>query len=121
MMASRDKIFIKNLTIPCKIGILEEERSRAQEIIVDAVIFHDLREAGITDDINKTVSYSEIRQKIFDTVSRGEYRLLETVAQKTAALLLQDTETWKVTVRVRKKKYNQDPIIGIEITRLQHG
>lgn len=121
MIALNDKIFIKNLTIPCKIGILEEERSKEQEIIVDAEIFHELREAGITDDINKTVDYSEIRQKIFDTVSTGESKLLETVAQKIATLLLEDTETWKVTVRVRKKKYNQDPQIGIEITRLQHG
>ena len=117
----KDKIFIKNLVIPCKIGVLEEERSKEQDIIVDLEIFRELREAGITDDIDKTVNYSLIRQKISDAVSTGESRLLETVAQKIASLLLEDTETRKVTVRIRKKKYSQDPLIGIEITRLQHG
>jgi len=120
-MLLKDKIFIKNFRIPCKIGILEEERGKEQEVIVDVEIFRELREAGITDDIKKTVSYSEIRQKIYDTVSCGESKLLETVAQKIASLLLEDIETWKVTVRVRKKKYDHDPQIGIEITRLQHG
>jgi FolB domain-containing protein len=116
-----DKIYIKNLVLPCKIGILEEERSKVQDVVVDVEIFHELREAGSTDDINKTVDYSLIRQKIFDAVSKGESRLLETVAQKITSLLLEDPETLKVTVRVSKKKYNQDPMIGIEITRIQHG
>lgn len=117
----RDKIFIKNLVVPCKIGILEEERRRKQNVIVDVEIFHELREAGITDDVSKTVSYSEIRQKIFDIVSRGEFRLLESVAQNIASLLLKDSGTRKVKVQVRKKKYSKNPLIGIEITRLQHG
>ena len=116
-----DKIVIKNLVVPCKIGLLEEERKRKQDVIVDVEIFHELREAGITDDISKTVSYSEIREKIFDIVSRGESRLLESVAQSIASLLLKDSKTQKVKVRVRKKKYSKAPLIGIEITRLRHG
>lgn len=116
-----DKIFIKNLVVPCKIGLLEKERSKKQDVIVDVEIYHELSEAGITDDIGKTVSYSEIRKKIFDVASGCESRLLESVAQSIASLLLKDPETRKVTVRVRKKKYSKAPIIGIEITRLQHG
>lgn len=120
-MTLKDKIFIKNLVIPCKIGVLEAERGKEQDVIVDVEIFHDLREAGITDDINKTVNYSEIRHKIFDAVSSSEFKLLENLAQEIASLLLEDTETQKVTVRLRKKKYSQAPLIGIEITRTQHG
>ena len=118
---SKDKIFIKNLVVPCKIGLLEEERSSEQDLIVDVEVFHDLREAGITDDINKTTSYSEIRQKIFNVVSSCESKLLENVAQRIASVLLEDPMTRKVNVRVRKKKYSTDPLIGIEITRLKHG
>jgi FolB domain-containing protein len=121
MIFSKDKIFIKSLTVPCKIGLLEEERNSEQDIVVDVEVFHDLREAGITDDISKTISYSEIRQKIFNVASGCESKLLETVAQRIASVLLEDSETRKVTVRVRKKKYSTDPLIGIEITRLKHG
>ena len=117
----KDKIFIKNLVVRCKIGILEEERSSEQDLIIDVEVFHDLREAGITDEISKTISYSEIRQKIFDVVSGCESKLLENVAQRIASVLLEDSETRKVNVKVRKKKYSTDPLIGIEITRLKHG
>jgi FolB domain-containing protein len=116
-----DKIFIKNMVLPCKIGLSEKERRKKQDVIVDVEIFRDLREAGISDNISKTASYSEITRKISKLVSGCEARLLESIAQNIASLLLEDSGTGKVTVRVRKKKYSRNPLIGIEITRLQHG
>ena len=116
-----DKIFIRNLVVPCRVGVPEEERGRRQDVIVDVYIFHDLREAGIADDLGKTVSYSEVRQKIFDFVSKGEFRLLESIAEGIASLLLEGSAVTKVKVRVSKKKYSKSPNIGIEITRVQHG
>jgi len=116
-----DRIFIKNLVLPCKVGLSERERRRKQDVIVDVEIFRDLREAGITDDISKTVSYSEVTREISKLVAGCESKLLESIAQNIASLLLEDSETRKVTVRVRKKKFGRNPLIGIEITRLQHG
>ncbi|MBI3858968.1 MAG: dihydroneopterin aldolase [Thaumarchaeota archaeon] len=116
-----DKIFIKNLVVPCRVGVPEMERSRRQHVIVDLYVFRDLRGAGIADDLGKTVSYSEVRQKIFDFVSTGEFRLLESIAEGIASLLLESSAVTKVKVRVSKKKYAKSPNIGIEITRTQHG
>ena len=102
-------------------GVTQKERRRRQGVVVSVHIFHDLKEAGIADDLRKTVSYSEVRQKIFGFVSRGEFRLLESVAEGIASLLLRSSAATKVEVRVCKKKYAQSPNIGIEITRMQHG
>jgi FolB domain-containing protein len=116
-----DKIFIKNLVIPCKIGLYEKERRRKQDVIIDVEIFHNLKEAGVTDNIRKTINYSELTLRITKLVSGCESRLLENIAQNIASLVLKDSRTRKVTVRVRKKKYSRNPLAGIEITRLQHG
>jgi FolB domain-containing protein len=116
-----DKIFIKNLVVPCRVGVPDRERGRRQDVIVDAYIFLDLREAGIADDLDKTVSYSEIRQEIFEFASRGEFRLLESIAEGIASLLLKSSAARMVKIRVSKKKYSKSPKIGIEITRMQHG
>ena len=116
-----DKIFIENLVVPCRVGITEKERGRRQAVIVDLYIFRDLREAGITDDPDKTSSYAEIRENVFDFVSRGELRLLESIAEGIASLLLENTVVMKVKIRVRKKKYAMSPSIGIEIMRTRHG
>jgi len=116
-----DKIFIRNLVIPCKIGLYEKERRRKQDVIIDVEIFHNLREAGITDNIRKTVNYSELTRRITKLVSGSESRLLENIAQNIASLLLKESNATKVIVRVRKKRYSRNPLAGIEITRLRHG
>lgn len=116
-----DIIFIENLRLPCRIGVLDRERSMKQEIVVDVVIFRSLRRAGITDDISGTISYSELRRQVTEFVSDGEFRLLEGVAEGIASLVLRNRVVRKVRVRVRKKKYSKSPLIGIEITRFRHG
>ena len=116
-----DKIFIKNLSVSCRVGIAESERRRRQSVIVDVCIFLDLRGAGISDDLKKTLSYSEIRKNVFDFASKGEFKLLESIAEGIASLLLQNDAATKVNVSVRKKKYATHPSIGIEITRTRHG
>lgn len=118
MMA--DKIFITNFIVPCLIGITEKERSGKQGVIFDIEVFCNLRVAGISDDPDKTLSYSEIREKIFDFVSKGEFKLLESAAEGIASLLLENAVVTKVNIRVSKKKYAKGPHIGIEITRINH-
>ncbi len=116
-----DKIFIENLTLPCTIGVLDTERITKQEVVVDVVVSLSLRRAGITDDIRRTVSYSELRGQVTEFVSTGDFRLLEGVAEGVASLVLKKRAARKVMVRVRKKKYSEAPLMGVEITRLRHG
>jgi FolB domain-containing protein len=116
-----DKIFIENLVVPCRVGITEKERERRQAVIIDLYIFRDLMDAGISDNPGKTSSYTEIREDVFALVSKGEFKLLESLAEAIASLLLENSIVAKVKVRVRKKKYATSPGIGVEITRNQHG
>ena len=116
-----DKIFIENLALPCRVGITKKERKRRQAVIVDLYLFRDLGEAGISDDPDKTLSYSEVREKVSNFVSKGEFKLLEGIAEGVASLLLANDFVMKVKVRVRKRKYATSPRIGIEITRVRHG
>ena len=116
-----DFVFIRNLVLPCQIGLFSKERRKKQDVIVDLEIHCNLKKAGVSDDIGATVNYSQLIQQISGMVSKRKFRLLESVAESIASLALQDFATKEVTVRVRKKKYNRAPLIGVEITRLQHG
>lgn len=115
-----DNIFVRNLAVPCRIGVPEEERRESQEIVIDVVVFHALSRAGISDDIRETISYTELRRQVTEFVSTGEFRLLEAVAEGVATLALKNKAVRKVKVTVRKK-YSESPSIGVEITRVQHG
>jgi len=118
---SGDRIFVENLVVSCRVGITEKERSRRQAVILDLHIFRDLREAGISDDRGKTSDYAALRESVFELVSRGEFKLLESIAEKVASRLLEGAAVSQVNVKIRKKKYSTSPNIGIEITRTRHG
>jgi len=84
----------------------------------------DLREAGTSDSIEKSIDYARAAAAVRDAVAGLEANLLETVAERAAAALL-PMGADAVTVRVRKPS---PPIPGahadhaeVEITRRAAG
>lgn len=116
-----DKVFIKNLVLPCNIGVTNEERRKKQNVIFNIEIYYDLKPAGITDDLNKTINYAEVQEKIVTAISNREFNLLESLAQTVASLILKDSAVSQVKMAVMKEKYGKKPLMGIEITRDQNG
>lgn len=117
----KDKVFIKNLILPCKIGVTKEERKEKQNIIIDIEIFCDLNQAGAKDDLNKSINYAEVQEKTTAAVTGGEFKLLENLAQTVASLILKNPIASQITIAVKKQKYGKTPEMGIEITRDRNG
>jgi dihydroneopterin aldolase len=103
-----DKVFVKNLVVPCKVGVTQEERSKKQNVFIDIEVFCDLSQAGAANDLNKSISYSEIQE-------------LESLAEDVASLILKRSIACKAVVAVKKEKYAEKPMMGIEISRDRHG
>ena len=112
-----DKIFVKNLILPCKVGVSEEERKRKQNLIIDIEISCDLANAGTSDDLKKSINYAEIREKVTELLIKSEFKLLESLAENVASLILMDAKASRVTIEVKKQKYSAKPSMGIQITR----
>ena len=116
-----DKVFVKNLVMPCKVGVTQEERLKKQDVILDIEVFCDLNKAGNTDDLTKSISYSDVQEKITDFVTNGEFNLLESLAEGVASLFLKNSLVFRVVVTAKKEKYAEKPIMGIEISRDRDG
>jgi FolB domain-containing protein len=112
-----DRIFVDNLRLNCVIGITPEERSRAQEVLIDTSLFLDLSRAGNYDDIEQSVNYKTVMQRIIKFASGKEFALLESLAEGTAAAILESFPVERVVVKVRKAKYSFEPSIGVEVSR----
>jgi len=100
-----DRIALTNMRFEGKHGVLSEERETAQPFEVDAELYLDLRDAGATDDIERTVDYREVFEICRSTVEGDSFRLIEAVADTIAGRLLYAFETFglvEVVVRVRK-------------------
>ncbi len=98
-----DEIRIENLAVYANHGIFPEERKLGQKFIVSAVLYLNLRKAGIRDDIKSSVNYSEACQFIEDFMKNNTYCLIEAAAEKTAEAILEKYRNIdKVRLEIKK-------------------
>ncbi|MDP9368520.1 MAG: dihydroneopterin aldolase [Chloroflexota bacterium] len=99
---TRDEVFLEGLRFYAFHGVNPEEQALGQRFVIDVRIETDLRPAGRSDDLDRTISYSAVYKRVRAVVEGAPRRLIETVAEEIAATLLADfpaTETVSVTVR----------------------
>jgi len=99
----RDEVFLEGLQFYAYHGANPEERVQGQRFLVDVVIAADLKNAGESDDLNQTISYSAVFKQVRAIVEGEPKDLIEAVAEAIAARLLQTfPRAGAVTVSVRK-------------------
>lgn len=120
-----DLIELRGLRLTAVVGVLPEERERAQPLEVDLDVGVDVSTAGLSDDLGDTVDYGAICDVVAATVQRAEPLLLERLAALVAdAVLGADPRIESVELAVRKLR---PPVAhamdssGVRITRRSHG
>lgn len=99
---TEDKIFLEGMTFSGRHGTLDAERDLGQPFIVDVELRLDLRAAGASDDLTKTVDYSAVHDRAKEIVEGEPVNLTETLAERIAAAALEDhpmVEAVKVKVK----------------------
>jgi FolB domain-containing protein len=115
-----DKVIIKNLLARGVIGIRDWERKRAQDILINIVLYTDTRPAAETDDINYCADYSTISKKVQAHAESAARLTVEALANDLARLCLEENNVQKVTVRVEKPgavRFAES--VGVEIERIR--
>lgn len=83
-------------------GVFPEERRDGQEFVADVVLHLDTREAAATDRLDRTVDYASLATGVAQILSGDPADLIETVAERIAALALADPNVHAVDVVVHK-------------------
>ena len=114
-----DKIFVKDLLVRGIIGINPEERVKQQDIVINIILFADVRRAAQTDDIAHAVNYKSITKRVIEHVESSSDYLVEKLVSDIAQIILTEFEgVERVQVRVEKPgavRFAQS--VGIEIER----
>jgi len=113
-----DKILIKDLLGRGVIGISERERSQPQDILFNVVIFTDIRDAGNSDDIEKSVNYRTVSKQLLALAESAERFTVEALAEDAARTILENPRVTRVRVRVEKPgavRFSRS--VGVEIER----
>ncbi|SFC83040.1 2-amino-4-hydroxy-6-hydroxymethyldihydropteridine diphosphokinase [Clostridium uliginosum] len=85
-----DKMYIKNLELFGFHGVFEEEKRLGQKFILSLELDLDLKAAGRTEDLTKSVHYGELCEKVEKEFLRESYDLIETVSLNLADFILKE-------------------------------
>lgn len=115
-----DRIFVRDLVLPCAIGVYDEEQGIFQKVgfTVEAEVASGVRPIG--DDIATVPSYDDIVKAVRAIVAAGHINLVETLAERVARACLADRRIARVRVRVEKLERGP-AAVGVEIVRGQPG
>ena len=83
-------------------GVYAQERRDGQEFVVDVVLHVDVREAAAGDDLAATVNYGEVAEQVHAVVTGDPVDLVETLAERIAAVCLRHERVEVVDVAVHK-------------------
>jgi dihydroneopterin aldolase len=114
-------LFVTGLELMASIGVYPEERVAPQRVRVSINLL--VREEGDPgDDIDQVVSYETLVLGTRALVAEGHVNLVETLAERVAALALADPRAVEVRVRVEKPDIFPDATsVGVEILRRAKG
>lgn len=97
-----DKIILPEIKITACHGCFPEEKQNPQPFSICLTLFLDLRPAGESDDLEKTVDYGKLYLKVRDFATRNSFNLIEALAEQIVRLALAEPLVQEVTVRVDK-------------------
>src|SRR3712207_8328224 len=80
-----DRILLEGMVFYGRHGTLPAERELGQPFVVDVELFLELRPAGLSDDLARTVDYGEVHRRAREIVEGPPANLHETVGGRKAA------------------------------------
>ena len=113
-------VLIKDLELMTMIGVHDAERRAPQRVLVNVDL--SVREAGPAsgDRLDDVLDYSVIVGKIEETVKAGHINLVETLAERVAAVCLEDARVTTAEVRIEKPDVIANAgSVGVEIRRVR--
>jgi 7,8-dihydroneopterin aldolase/epimerase/oxygenase len=119
---SEDRIVLEDMVFHGRHGTLQAEHELGQPFVVSIELRLDLRPAGTSDDLTKTVDYSEVHRMARDIVEGLPVHLTETLAERIAAATLDEhpaVEAVKVKVSKPHVRLGDTVLAGsaVEILR----
>jgi dihydroneopterin aldolase len=97
-----DTVFIKDLRIETIIGVHPWERQMTQVVLLDLDLGTDVARAARDDDVADALDYEVVAKRVTAFVQEGKFQLIETLADRTAAMLIAEFGVMWLRVTVYK-------------------
>lgn len=98
-----DIIYINDLRIETIIGIYGWERKTRQTVVLDIEMGTDIRKASASDDVEDTLNYKTVAERLFEFVGDSEFELIETLAEQISDILLNEFNVPWLRLKLNKQ------------------
>jgi len=95
-------VFLREMEILASVGVSEHEKRYEQLILVSVELAVTDTYDGVSDRLADVLDYSKVVNAIAELVQREHVHLIETLAERIAALCLADARVEMVKVRIEK-------------------
>ncbi|MFK8027586.1 MAG: dihydroneopterin aldolase [Gammaproteobacteria bacterium] len=85
-----DTVFIRDLSMDAVIGVFGWERQVRQKITINLEMATDISKAAETDDLEYTLDYKAISQRIRALVDENQPKLVETLIELIATTVMEE-------------------------------
>ncbi len=121
LMTSRiDTIFLHQLQLMARIGILAHEKIAPQPILLDIELSFDTRHAGTTGNLADTLDYAQLADDVATLCLQDHIDLVETLAERLASYCLSDLRVQQVMIQLGKPQaLTNCANVGVKIWRQQ--
>ncbi|WP_227497109.1 2-amino-4-hydroxy-6-hydroxymethyldihydropteridine diphosphokinase [Planctomonas psychrotolerans] len=83
-------------------GVYDSERAEGQDFVVDATVWLDFASAAASDSVENTVHYGVLAEEIAAAIAGDPVDLIETLAERIAAVALAHAAVHRVRITVHK-------------------
>lgn len=97
-----DIVYISKLRVDAVIGIYEWEKRTRQKLELDLEMGADVAHAAVSDDIEDTLNYKAVAQRVSGFIEEHPFQLVETLAERVAALIREEFSVPWLRLRVSK-------------------
>jgi len=114
MNSQNDRIILQGMRFYGFHGVNPEEKTLGQTYLVDCEITLDLSKAGISDNLNDTVSYTHIYRVVRSVIEGESKNLLEALAESIANKVINEFNIQSIRITIVKPN---PPIKGSNINQ----
>ena len=97
-----DIVYIRELEIDDIIGIYDWERETKQTVSIDLEMGCDNTKAAASEDIADALDYKSVAKRLISFVEGSEFLLVETLAERIAAIVLEEFSVPWLRLRLGK-------------------
>lgn len=113
-----DTVFIQGLSVETVIGVYDWEKQIKQQLVYDIELETSIAKAAETDELQYTLDYEAISNRVIEHTQKSRVELLETLIEQIAQLILGEFQVSHVTITLHKPgAVKAAHSVGIRISR----